>query len=282
MFGSEDEGMITEFKTQAKRCDEMCKARVDDLAEKVGELRMSVMVENASALGRKWLNTIPLFQPLRIPDATISTGLRYRTLAKSYRPTCRCGKDAELMHEETCPQTNHTHRHNEIRDHIAAALSKCVPTEVIVEPHSDEGARRNDIGLRGPGRSGRRALDYDLKVFSMNRAEASESLHRPNKKDNKMQEMKERCDKWLASVEKRTVKKAPQTRVAEFRPLVISTGGLMASDTAKEFETWKKELGGIGYARMMEVISISLVKWRARKLKRLLLHDGRGDEGDDI
>lgn len=77
----------------------------------------------------------------------------------------QCGKDAELLHEKTCAQTNHVHRHNGIRDHTAAALGKCVPTEVIVEPQSDEGARRKDIGLRGPGRSGRRALDYDLKGF---------------------------------------------------------------------------------------------------------------------
>lgn len=52
----------------------------------------------------------------------------------------------------------------------------------------------------------------------------------------------------------------------------------MILNTAKESRTWKKELAGIQYGRMTEVISVSFDKWWARKVKRLLLHDREGDD----
>jgi len=52
--------------------------------------------------------------------------------------------------------------------------------------------------------------------------------------------------------------------LAEFRAIMMSTGGLVARETADEIGKWKKELGEWTFEKMMGRISLELLKSRAR------------------
>lgn len=213
----------------------MWDAQVDRLAEQAGELRLSILNENASPVGRKWLNTTPCFQPLRLSDAAISTGLLYRTLAQPFRKICKCGKEMELLHEEVCAHSNHMVRHYHVRNEIAAGLRKIPSTQVILDPPTNDGLRRNDIGLRGPGTTGRRSVDYDLNIYSNAQSNARSTLHRRIKDAKKMPTMKERLDKWLTRVERKATDSRPDGPF-EFQPLVISNGWRVFARYGQNFE----------------------------------------------
>jgi hypothetical protein len=252
----------------------MWEGQLEKIAVEAGAEGTTLLLENASEIGRRWLDTIPYFQHIRLSDANVSAGLRYRTLARHHRTVCKCGKPAGVLHEEVCSLVNHVERHNSVRDDILAALRRLPSTEVIREPSTDDGLRRNDIGLRGPGRFGRRNLDYDLKVYSPSQANTRATLHRWIEGQDVLSQMRERCSKWFSAVEKRTTDNAPASRV-EFRPLVLTTGGMMSANTAKEFESWEKEIGKIEAIRLQEAISVSLLASRTRLLAGCLLQADR-------
>jgi len=197
-------------------------------------------------------NSIPYFYSLRLSDSAISTGIGIRTLAKPHRPTCKCGKQADFLHDEVCGKVAQAARHNHIRDIVAKFLRQRPSTDVITEPHSSEGRRRNDIGVRGPGRTGRRDLDYEVKVYSPKSVYASDAgLGRRRRAGDTDPVLFHRTqfNKFLAAVDKMAEADKPVSRV-EFKPLVFSTGGMMGENTTKEFDQWKKEMG-IGYPRLM-------------------------------
>jgi len=193
-----------------------------------------------------WINSIPYFYSLRLSDSAISTGIGIRTLAKPHRPTCKCGKQDDLLHDEVCGKVAQAARHNHIRDIVAKFLRQRPSTDVI----TPKSVYASDAGL---GRR-RRAGDTDPVLF-----------HRTQ------------FNKYLAAVDKMAEADKPDSRV-EFKPLVFSTGGMMGENTTKEFDQWKKEMG-IGYPRLMTAISISLLTARTihRNACRLL---GSRDESE--
>jgi len=62
-----------------------------------------LVTEAASPIGRKWLSIIPYYQPLRLSDYDIATGLSYPLLSSINLGNCLwCGDDAKLGHDEVC------------------------------------------------------------------------------------------------------------------------------------------------------------------------------------
>jgi len=163
-----------------------------------------------------WINSIPYFYSLRLSDSAISTGIGIRTLAKPHRPTCKCGKQDDLLHDEVCGKVAQAARHNHIRDIVAKFLRQRPSTDVITEPHSSEGRRRNDIGVRGPGRTGRRDLDYEVKVYSPKSVYASDAgLGRRRRAGDTDPVLLHRTqfNKFLAAVDKMAEADKPDSRV---------------------------------------------------------------------
>ena len=70
-------------------------------------------------------------------------------------------------------------RHDAVKTIIANALATIESTDVRVEPRTLEGRRRNDISIRGRGISGTRALDYDLKIYSLHDADSLKTTTLP-------------------------------------------------------------------------------------------------------
>jgi len=59
LFGMTADSDDTPARSQEERCKKMWEVQLDRLATQVGELRTGILIENASVVGRKWLNTIP-------------------------------------------------------------------------------------------------------------------------------------------------------------------------------------------------------------------------------
>ena len=80
----------------------------------------------------------------------------------------------------------------------------------------------------------------------------------------------------MAQLERKTEKNKPESR-ADFKPLVISAGGLMSKETKKVFESWT-ELDKYEIARLYQAIGISLLLARTRKMTTcLLLNDNTAE-----
>jgi len=99
--------------------------------------------------------------------------------------------------------------------------------------------------VRGPGRTGRRDLDYEVKVYSPKSVYASDAgLGRRRRAGDTDPVLFHRTqfNKFLAAVDKMAEADKPDSRV-EFKPLVFANGGMMGENTTKEFDQWKKEMG---------------------------------------
>ena len=136
-------------------------------------------------------------------------------------------------------------------------------TDIRVEPRTVEGQRRNDIAVRGRGVSGRRALDYDLKIYTLHHANANSTTTPVPVDITSIQHSYNQSVRYLDCVDAATTHRAPKA-TAEFRAIVLSAGGLMSSGTADEMVKWKREIGTVGFERIMRRISLELLKSRAR------------------
>lgn len=161
---------------------------------------------------------------------------------------------------------------------MARPLREVPSTEVLVEPGTQEGRRRNDIALRGPGQVGRRNIDYDLKIYSINSTYAfRDGTTAPRSQEaDPVEYYRDLAERWMSRVERDTDRRRPEAQV-EFKPLVLSSGGLIPRGSWKAMESWK-ELEGAPMRRMLEAISISLLLSRTGKRGECLLLDGRGDD----
>ncbi len=90
-------------KSQHERCQDMWETTQTNLIDTLDDTERKLLSEAASPLGRKWLNTIPFYQPLCLTDFEVSTALNYRTLACSPLTTCSwCSRPNSLGHDELC------------------------------------------------------------------------------------------------------------------------------------------------------------------------------------
>lgn len=135
------------------------------------------LIENASKIGKRWLNVILYFQPLRLSNQEVATGLHDRTLVESSIAICSfCGSDSPLGHDELCRSRNSWAQrpHDSINRIIHRGLQSIEGAVVSLDPRTLEGQRRNDLRVRG--RCGLHATDYDLKVYCLNDRDARSTL----------------------------------------------------------------------------------------------------------
>jgi len=146
---------------------------------------------------------------------------------------------------------------------IANALATIESTDVRVEPRTLEGRRRNDISIRGRGISGTRALDYDIKIYSLHDADSPKTTTLPPADCTLTEHSFAQAIRFLNRVGKTATRHTPEA-LAESRAIVMSTGGLVARERADEIGKWKKELGEWTFEKMMGQISLELLQSRAR------------------
>jgi hypothetical protein len=189
------------------------------------------------------------------------------------RPTTR--GDVRAQH------STFTSRHNGIRDIIAKYLARGPNTEVWTEPGANE-HRRNDIGLRGPGRTGRRNIDYDVKVYSMTNQKGTRAIQKQLKDSTITQNVVLRGDEeahrhLLKAIDSWASEQAPGSQ-AEFRPLAFSTGGMMSPSVIWEMVMWEEKIGKEYIGWMQGDMSVSLLNSRTSMLRSSLLQGSRVED----
>jgi len=174
----------------------------------------------------------------------IASEFHRRSLAEPSRPTCRlCGDTADFGHDEVCNWRFERHtiaRHDQVVLAIGHALHT-LEDRVVIEPHTYEGRRRNDIRLAGSNARGRTAIDYDVKIYSLMAGHAHSTTTRKPVDSTNVDHAVAQCIKYLASVAKVAEVRRPWA-IGDFKPLVVSLGGLMEKQTAAEVAKWKREM----------------------------------------
>ncbi|UOH84400.1 hypothetical protein LQV05_001200, partial [Cryptococcus neoformans] len=197
----------------------------------------------------------------------IASGLHDRTLVGSSIPVCRfCGSDSPLGHDELCRARNPwtQRRHNAINRVIFQHLKQIQGATVEIEPHTLSGQRRNDLRVRGSGALA--FADYDLKVYSLGDRDARSTVP-PCSPNSKLAEFcLDRCINWLDKVGQVVAQNAPKLTGGVFKPIILSTGGLVSKSTADEWKDWREAMPAGAFERMEKRIGVELVKARARTL----------------
>lgn len=252
---------------QRTRCAELWESQQEAILHNLGDTERKRLTENASRLGRSWLSAIPYLQPLRLSNVEIASGLHDRTLVGSSIPVCRfCGSDSPLGHDELCRARNPwtQRRHNTINRVIFQHLKQIQGATVEIEPHTLSGQRRNDLRVRGS--SALAFADYDLKVYSLGDRDARSTVP-PSSPNGKLADFcLDRCVNWLDKVGQVVSKNAPKVTGGVFKPIILSTGGLVSRSTADEWKDWRDAMPAGGFERMEKRIGVELVKARARTL----------------
>ncbi|OXG82729.1 hypothetical protein C350_02677 [Cryptococcus neoformans MW-RSA36] len=138
--------------SQRELCSSMWEHQQTTILEGLNDPGRKRLVENASRVGKRWLNVVPYFQPLRISNQEVATGLHDRTLVGSSLAICSlCGSGSPLGHDELCRSRNSwaQPRHDSINRIIHRGLQSIEGAVVSIEPRTLEGQRRNDLRVRG-------------------------------------------------------------------------------------------------------------------------------------
>ncbi|UOH79812.1 hypothetical protein LQV05_000823, partial [Cryptococcus neoformans] len=245
--------------SQRELCSSMWEHQQTTILEGLNDPGRKRLVENASRIGKRWLNVVPHFQPLRLSNQEVATGLHDRTLVGSSLAICSfCGSDSPLGHDELCRSRNSwaQRRHDSINRIIHRGLQSVEGAVVSIEPRTLEGQRRNDLRVRG--RCGLHATDYDLKVYCLNDRDARSTTSAKPAASSLTNHVLNRCLSWLDKVSENATRKAPATHSGLFKAVVLSTGGLVSRETADEMRRWRKEMGPMAFEGMMKKISLEL------------------------
>ncbi|UOH85092.1 hypothetical protein LQV05_001909, partial [Cryptococcus neoformans] len=76
----------------------------------------------------------------------------------------------------------------------------------------------------------------------------------------------DRCINWLDKVGQVVAQNAPKLTGGVFKPIILSTGGLVSKSTADEWKDWREAMPAGAFERMEKRIGVELVKARARTL----------------
>ena len=206
-----------------------------------------LMLENASYLGRKWLQVLPTQKHLTFADLEATEAIRSRLqlpVRPLDTPCSYCGSCMQLSHEDTCKGASRRWiaRHNQLNRAIITTLEGRPDNIVEKEPIvGQNGSCRTDFSLITAANS---CQHFDLQVVAINK---------PSAKDSPLDTLAE------AAAEKR---RKYSELGAYFQPLIISAGGLMEATTAK---AWKQLQTAAGPAAnwLDSWTSVILAKTRA-------------------
>ena len=139
-------------------------------------------------------------------------------------------------------------RHDNVRDFFAKACSTLASTFVDVKPRTLEGPTPKGFRVRDRGMNGSRSLDCDVMVYTLCHGGAHKTTTRVPVDTTKMEYFLAQICLYLAVIGKRGTNRAPTT-TGEFRPLVLSSGGLIP----KEYRTnWR--LGNRNFTRLFMTV----------------------------
>jgi hypothetical protein len=161
--------------SQRERCWTLFNEQRSALFELVSPGERAKVVENSSALGRRWLTTIPSTPNRLISGAELAITLQNRTLLAIHTSTClACGEaNPTTSHIDACLKTSgiRTKRHEVLKPALGVALKSAPGSRVDYEPlilqdHTTQPARvrRNDVRFSGSVEADHSPMEFDATV----------------------------------------------------------------------------------------------------------------------
>jgi hypothetical protein len=90
-------------RSQCELCTEASLIKQDTLLASLDIRKRLIVTENASQVGRRWLDVIPGSSRLRLLNTDIQAGLHYCTLTLAYEGNChQCGLPNLAAHDKSC------------------------------------------------------------------------------------------------------------------------------------------------------------------------------------
>ena len=229
------------------------KRKERELLQLISTPMKRALVENSSFLGSHWLTVLPTTKHHTLADSEFSEALSQRMLldskAQQGSSCLKCGEPQCFLHHQACRKSvkGTTSRHDFIKKALSKAYKSVPGNQVQEEVALPGGSLRTDI--RVVSISGT-VQHYDLTIVSIHGSST-------NKKDPL---------EALRSIAQEKTNKYKQLGT-EFKPLVISVGGLMEKETAGGYKKLQNQLRGS--SRYLDgLISVSLASSRARPLLR--------------
>ena len=179
-----------------------------------------------------------------------------------------------LRHDEMCGGSRGPFpslRHNAVKWSCIQLLKTVPGMHVTDEPNVPTPTRRNDnrwqresrFIIEGSAGHGRDITDYDVAVISAFGG-ANLALMQ-EKKQGKTRTPESTLLEILDNKGADKRKRLPDVLTrGSFQPLIFSTGGMMAASTWEAINIWKKQAASGAFGFMMNRISTSLIRSRAR------------------
>jgi hypothetical protein len=255
--------------SQRLRCQPIFEVERERLFGSISQLGQQSVLEAASALGRKWLSVIPYYQSLRLTDFEVSSALHIRTLLIGHWVQCQfCGIINEIGHDEVCGARRSwvLARHEQVKRAVGDALEGIPGARIELEPAIGMTQRRNDIRITGSRESGISSHEYDVSVVSLASRDAQATTLPPPTDNTSLSSLAfATANKYLASVAAEKLNRLPPAASpVPFTPIILSLGGLMESETAKAFNSWKTSLPSGTFRHLLRRLSLILLRARVR------------------
>nr|AFI41156.1 reverse transcriptase [Pyricularia oryzae]AFI41157.1 reverse transcriptase [Pyricularia oryzae]AFI41158.1 reverse transcriptase [Pyricularia oryzae] len=247
--------------------------------------QLNALTENASYLGRKWLNILPIQKSNRLTDWEMAEAVRLRLLAPVKpltHPCNHCGNRTNINHEDVCKGAvrKYTARHDQINRSFVNSLKSRPEIDVEIEPDLNNENNvnnantttenptpspngQNDTGclfttpIRSGTRNGQNGLRADFAVINgVSKYYYDVQIVAINKDSGNTNPLNTLAD---AANNKR---RKYQFLDPFFHPIIISAGGLMEKDTAQAYKQIQKLIGPVA-AHWLDT-SISLILLRSR------------------
>lgn len=272
--------------SQHELCQVMHAEQQRHLIPTLSKTDQFLLAENASPLGRKWLNAIPSTATHALNNNDIQANLHYRTLYPT-RPLCRlCNTSSYRGHAEVCRGRNRfsVGRHETIKHALAGGLRSVPNTAVKEEPYIRGSTRRNDIEVRHIGDLVRHipVEQYDLAAIVITAPSHTKDYairHRPDD-DRPLTNVLAAAERILASKARRKVRNLPEADGVElvrgapgndddpFIPMVMSSGGLIHGDMRQKMREWKGwGMSGPAWGWMTMSMAIKIAMARGRTFR---------------
>lgn len=237
--------------TYRQQIDDLHKQKLERLRTQLDQNQKNALEENAAYLGRRWTTTLPTTTPLVLDDVDLAAALSIRLLTppNDQRGLCKdCGLEYSYGHDDLCKAKHRQTitKHDLVCRALYSAIKRIPQVKVQLEPSENQqnqgNARRTDLRvdtLKG-------TTHYDITIVSL----GAKSIYKD-------------ANATLLAAEK-----AKQTKYQalgqNFKPIVISQGGLLGKTTSSTYKDIQQSLTHSGALFLDQYLSISLARIRAR------------------
>jgi len=262
---------------QAQRCRAAFEARREALIRSLPGPQAAMVIDNASAIARKWMEAIPYSAHLRLSPGEVSVGLHTRTLCPGQATHCRhCALPNTVGHDDVCTARiqRRVVRHERLKTIIAAHVSAIDETQVQTEPFLPSSQRRTDLRITGQGSYQGPLCELDLtivaatssinaSVISSSSISSSSFMPSATALDTRFPASTAattRLNTYLSSIEAQKRARYAGRTASPFFPLVFSIAGSLSPSSLPIFDHWRTVMPR--FDSFCTQLSISLLRSR--------------------